>query len=259
MGARMRIVEDDQAMPEQARLAIGDLSAASPPAIGELPAPSRATSPELRAARRTDLACRALDLVLGTMLLVASLPLMAAIAVAIRLDSPGPALFRQRRVGRGSAQFIVRKFRTMRHGASDEVHREFVLALIAGDLPPAVTGGPRFKLSGDQRVTRIGRLLRSSSLDELPQLFNVVRGEMSLVGPRPPIPYEVERYPAHWLRRLDVRPGLTGLWQVSGRCELTVEEMVSLDVEYVQRRSLAMNAWILLRTVPVVLSRRGAS
>ncbi len=120
-------------------------------------------------------------------------------------------------------------------------------------------GKPQFKLAGDDRITRVGRFLRSSSLDELPQLWNVLRGDMSLVGPRPPIPYEVDHYPAHWFRRFEVKPGITGLWQVSGRCELTLEQMIELDVEYVERRSLRLNVWILLRTLPAVLTSRGAS
>jgi lipopolysaccharide/colanic/teichoic acid biosynthesis glycosyltransferase len=111
----------------------------------------------------------------------------------------------------------------------------------------------------DERVTRVGAVLRRTSLDELPQLWNVLRGEMSLVGPRPPIPYEVEHYPSHWFARFAVKPGVTGLWQVSGRSELTLEEMVRLDVEYARRRSLWLNIRILARTVPAVLSGRGAS
>jgi lipopolysaccharide/colanic/teichoic acid biosynthesis glycosyltransferase len=134
-----------------------------------------------------------------------------------------------------------------------------VLSLIAGEQPESRDGNPRFKLAGDERVTRVGRLLRRTSLDELPQLWNVLRGDMSLVGPRPPIPYEVEHYPAHWFPRFAVKPGLTGLWQVSGRSELTLEQMVALDIEYVQRRSPLLNLSILARTVPAVLSTRGAS
>jgi lipopolysaccharide/colanic/teichoic acid biosynthesis glycosyltransferase len=205
-----------------------------------------------------DITCRALDLALSLVLLIALAPLLAAIAIAIRLDSTGPVLFRQRRVGKELAPFVVNKFRTMRHGAADDVHRAFVLDLIAGSEPQQSASGPRFKLNHDERATRLGHFLRRSSLDELPQLWNVVRGEMSLVGPRPPIPYEVEHYPTHWFARFATKPGLTGLWQVSGRSELTLEEMIKLDVAYVQRRSLRLNLWILLRTVPAVLSARGA-
>jgi lipopolysaccharide/colanic/teichoic acid biosynthesis glycosyltransferase len=214
-----------------------------------------------RERRRTsvsDMACRVLDLVVASLMLLLLLPLMAIIAIAIRLDSPGPVLFRQRRCGRALADFTVHKFRTMRNGASQDVHRAFVVSLIDGHRPEQPEGGPRFKLSSDTRVTRIGRFLRRSSLDELPQLWNVLRGEMSLVGPRPALSYEVEHYPPYWFDRFAVKPGITGLWQVSGRSELTMEDMVRLDIEYVRRRSFWFNLRILVRTLPVVLSARGA-
>ncbi len=206
-----------------------------------------------------DAACRALDVLLSTVLLVVLTPVLLAIALAIRLDSPGPVLFRQRRLGRRLAPFTIHKFRTMHDGADHDIHRRYVLTLIAGEEPVQVGGGPRFKLNADARVTRLGRLLRKSSLDELPQLWDVLRGHMSLVGPRPPIPYEVEHYPPHWFARFEVKPGITGLWQVSGRSDLTHEEMIRLDVEYARRRSFWLNLWILARTPPVVLSGRGAS
>lgn len=205
-----------------------------------------------------NLACRVLDVIVSAVMLVALAPLMAVIAIAIRLDSPGPVMFRQRRFGRAQTPFTVQKFRTMKDGVSSEVHRAFVLSLIAGERPEHSEGAPRFKLSSDKRVTRIGRFLRRSSLDELPQLWNVLRGDMSLVGPRPAIAYEVEHYPPDWFDRFAVKPGITGLWQVSGRSELTMADMVRLDIDYVHRRSLWLNLWILLRTVPAVLSTRGA-
>jgi lipopolysaccharide/colanic/teichoic acid biosynthesis glycosyltransferase len=211
-----------------------------------------------RAAKSVELCCRILDVTLASILLVMLLPLMLAIAAAIRIESPGPGLFRQRRLGRSLVPFTVVKFRTMRTGASHEVHKKFVLGLIAGDQPDATDGKPRYKLAADSRVTRVGRVLRRTSLDELPQLWNVLRGDMSLVGPRPPIPYEVEHYPPHWFRRFAVKPGVTGLWQVSGRSELTLEEMIRLDVEYVRRRSFWLNIKILARTIPAVVSLRGA-
>ena len=219
---------------------------------------SAAFQPDRRATA-AELVCRALDVTIAVLMLVVLLPLMALIAIALRLDTPGPVTFRQRRLGRSLRPFTVHKFRTMKEGVSHEVHRAFVLSLIAGDQPPQADGKPQFKLSSDDRVTRVGRILRRSSLDELPQLWNVLRGDMSLVGPRPPIPYEVEHYPKHWFERFAVKPGVTGLWQVSGRSELNLEDMISLDLEYVRRRSLRLNVWILLRTVPVVLSLRGAS
>ena len=194
---------------------------AAPPVAGtgDLPVPpgafARAESPW------TVAACRALDVVLAAALLIVLAPLFLVIMVAVRLDSPGSPVFRQARVGRRLEPFIINKFRTMRDGAAHDVHRTFVLRLIAGDTPEQDTDKPFFKMSADDRVTRIGRLLRRSSLDELPQLWNVLRGDMSLVGPRPPIRYEVDHYPPHWFERFAVQPGMTGLWQVSGRSELS--------------------------------------
>jgi lipopolysaccharide/colanic/teichoic acid biosynthesis glycosyltransferase len=212
-----------------------------------------------RANLGTEIACRALDIVLCAVLLIALAPLLVAIALAVRLDSPGPSLFRQRRLGRRQSPFTIHKFRTMRDGVDHDIHKDFVLQLISGETPTAGEEGPRFKLNGDQRVTRLGRILRKTSLDELPQLWDVMRGHMSLVGPRPPIEYEVEHYPAHWFDRFHVKPGITGLWQVSGRSELTLEEMIALDIEYVVRKSFWLNLAIIARTVPVVISRKGAS
>jgi lipopolysaccharide/colanic/teichoic acid biosynthesis glycosyltransferase len=206
-------------------------------------------------------AIRALDVLVSLVLLVLLVPLFLVVALAIRVDSPGPALFRQRRIGRDLCPFTVCKFRTMHDGVGNEAHRDFVVGLIAGEqpAPPPPGGRPRYKMSADPRITRLGRVLRKLSVDELPQLWNVLRGDMSLVGPRPPIPYEVEHYPSHWFARFAVKPGVTGLWQVSGRSELTLEEMIELDIDYVRRRSLWLNLWILLRTVPSVISMRGAS
>lgn len=206
--------------------------------------------------RLLDAGCRALDIAGSGILLVVLAPLFGLIALAVKLDSAGPALFRQRRLGYEIKPFTVHKFRTMEQGATEDQHREFVTGLINGQTPE--TPGPRFKMTEDPRVTRCGRLLRRSSLDELPQLWNVLRGEMSLVGPRPPIPYEVEQYPPHWFARFAAKPGLTGLWQVSGRSDVTLEEMVALDIEYIQNRSLWLNLKIILRTVPAVLSAKGA-
>ena len=210
-------------------------------------------------------ACRALDVAVSAVLLLVLLPVFLVLTVAIRLDSSGRALYRQRRVGRNQEPFTVNKFRTMHSGAGHETHREFVIGLIAArELAPGETQAQRdetnfFKMANDTRVTRVGRFLRKSSLDELPQLWNVLRGDMSLVGPRPPIPYEVEHYPPHWFDRFAVKPGMTGLWQVSGRSELGLEEMIALDVEYARTRSLWLNVKILARTVPVVFAGRGAA
>jgi lipopolysaccharide/colanic/teichoic acid biosynthesis glycosyltransferase len=218
---------------------------------GRVRAPSQAS-------RLIDTSCRTLDVVGSALLLIVLSPVLLAIAIAIRLDTRGPAIFRQRRYGRDLRPFTVNKFRTMEHGVPEDQHREFVVRLISGEEPELEAARPLYKMTEDPRVTRVGRLLRRSSLDELPQLWNVLRGEMSLVGPRPPIPYEVEQYPAHWFRRFAVKPGVTGLWQVGGRSDVTLEEMVQLDVEYIRRRSLWLNLAIIARTLPAVLSARGA-
>jgi lipopolysaccharide/colanic/teichoic acid biosynthesis glycosyltransferase len=204
-------------------------------------------------------ACRALDVAVSAVLLLVLLPIFLALAAAIRLDSPGRVLYRQRRVGRDQDPFTVNKFRTMHSGAGHETHRQYVIGLIAGQSDTDEGEPNFFKMANDDRVTRVGHFLRKSSLDELPQLWNVLRGDMSLVGPRPPIPYEVEHYPPHWFDRFAVKPGMTGLWQVSGRSELTLEEMIALDIEYARSRSLWLNVKILARTVPVVLIGRGAA
>jgi lipopolysaccharide/colanic/teichoic acid biosynthesis glycosyltransferase len=203
---------------------------------------------------RYDHVKRGIDLGAALLLLLCLAPLLAACALLVRLDSPGPILFRQVRVGLHGRRFTMLKFRSMRHGADPAPHREFVAAFIRGRAPDGPGGGPPlFKLAADSRVTRVGRWLRRSSLDELPQLWNVVRGEMSLVGPRPPIPYEVHHYKASQPRRLDVRPGMTGLWQVSGRSRTTFDEMVALDLSYIESRSLSLDLIILMKTIPVVL------
>jgi lipopolysaccharide/colanic/teichoic acid biosynthesis glycosyltransferase len=206
----------------------------------------------------TSLARRALDVsVAGTVLLL-MVPVIALAALAVRMSSPGPVLFRQRRLGRHMQPFTVLKFRTMRADADSALHRDYVRSLI-GTQPPEDAPENLYKLVIDPRVTRVGRFLRSWSLDEVPQLWNVLRGEMSLVGPRPVIEYEVEQYPDWYLRRFAVKPGLTGLWQVSGRNEKTYEEMVRYDIEYAERRSLWLDLRILARTALVVMRRQGVA
>lgn len=201
---------------------------------------------------------RLFDLVVASVALIATAPLLVVLAAVVRATSPGPSLFRQTRVGRDRRPFTLYKFRTMYAGCPDAPHREYVRELLTTDQPPA--GGPcgLYKLQDDARITPAGRLLRRLSLDELPQLLNVIRGDMSLVGPRPALTWEAELIgPVHGQRFL-VAPGLTGLWQVSGRNWLTMRQGFDLDVEYVRRRSLALDVAILLRTIPVVLSARGA-
>ena len=236
------------------------------PAVGEhielTQVEAEATSPSFSRtghARRGVLLRRALDVVLAALALVLLSPVLLVVAVALRLDSPGPVLFRQRRLGRHMVPFTVHKFRTMQSGANDDMHREYVRTLINGaQLKPQPPEG-LYKLVVDDRITRVGRVLRSWSLDELPQLWNVLRGEMSLVGPRPVIPYEAEIYPSSYLRRFDVKPGLTGLWQVSGRNECSYDEMVRLDIDYVERASFRLDLAILIRTFSVVLRRQGVA
>lgn len=203
---------------------------------------------------------RIVDVAVALALLVVTLPLLLLIALLVRIESPGSPLFRQRRIGRDEHSFVVNKFRTMRSDAEATPHREYVKQLLTGNGVRHSAGDKSlFKLAVDDRVTRVGRFLRRTSLDELPQLWNVLRGEMSLVGPRPVIPYEVEYYPTHYRRRFAVKPGMTGLWQVSGRSERSYEEMVALDLEYVESRSLRLDTVILLKTAWVVLARRGAA
>jgi lipopolysaccharide/colanic/teichoic acid biosynthesis glycosyltransferase len=205
---------------------------------------------------------RLVDIAVSAALILLLSPLLIAVAIAVRLDSHGPALFRQRRVGFHEREFTLFKFRSMRLDADPRGHQEYVTALIngGGEAEPAPDGGRKdlYKLAVDNRITPVGRWIRKWSLDELPQLFNVVLGHMTLVGPRPAIPYEVAEYPAWYLERFAVKPGLTGYWQVSGRSERTYEEMVRLDIEYAERRSLALDLSILLKTPWIVLTRKGA-
>ena len=204
---------------------------------------------------------RIVDLVGGVVGLVIVSPVMLLCAALIKLGSPGPVFFRQERIGAAGRRFRVWKFRTMRHGAPEHAHRELIDKMLRGDERLAgvanAKGESVFKLVDDDRVTKLGKILRRTSLDELPQLFNVLRGEMSLVGPRPPLDYEFEAYD-HWqFDRLQVKPGITGLWQVSGRNLLTYRQMCELDVQYVRHWSLWLDAKIMLKTIPVVLFNSG--
>jgi lipopolysaccharide/colanic/teichoic acid biosynthesis glycosyltransferase len=201
---------------------------------------------------------RGLDILGSAMALTVLSPLMAVLALLIKLSSKGPVLFRQSRVGFRGIPFTFLKFRTMRESNDGSVHKEFIQRFIAGEMDSA---GPStvFKIKDDPRVTRIGRLLRKTSLDELPQFWNVLMGEMSLVGPRPPIPYEVEYYDI-WHRRriLEVKPGLTGLWQVKGRSRTTFNDMVRLDLQYAKSWSVWLDLKILFETPLAMISGDGA-
>ena len=193
-------------------------------------------------------------------LLLAS-PILIATAIAVKLSSPGPVIFKQQRLGKRGAPFTFYKFRSMRTGADDSIHRQYVAKLIEGDLSAVNQGDatqPHFKIKGDPRVTRVGHFIRRTSIDELPQLFNVLKGDMSLVGPRPPLPYEAEKYKSWHLRRvLEIRPGITGLWQVEGRNKTSFDDMVRLDLRYIRDWSPWLDLRILLKTVLVVLRGDG--
>jgi lipopolysaccharide/colanic/teichoic acid biosynthesis glycosyltransferase len=228
------------------------LQAAVLPAPSTVDEPSAAAPEALTAFRK-----RAVDVFVAVALLVVFSPIWLLCSLLIKLTSRGPVIFRQERMGVNGRPFTVFKFRTMRIGASDDVHRAFVTDYILGALPLQDSGS--YKLRRDARITVIGRILRKLSLDEAPQLINVLRGEMSIVGPRPPIRYEVERYDAHQLRRLAVRPGITGLWQVSGRNRLSFAEMCELDLEYIDTWSLRGDLAIMLRTPWVMLVDGGGA
>jgi exopolysaccharide biosynthesis polyprenyl glycosylphosphotransferase len=203
---------------------------------------------------------RMIDVVGAGAMLLALAPLMLVIAILVKRSSPGPVIYVQERLGRNGRPFRFFKFRSMRHDADDEIHRQFAAMFINGDDDGcrAQNGGKDlYKLETDPRITPIGNWLRRTSLDELPQLFNILKGEMSLVGPRPPIAYEIENYQPWHLERLKVTPGLTGLWQVMGRSKVSFDEMVQLDLHYINHWSPTLDIEILLRTVPVVLRGSG--
>jgi lipopolysaccharide/colanic/teichoic acid biosynthesis glycosyltransferase len=219
------------------------------------------THPENR--RKSGLALkRIIDVAGSAVIMLALFPLFVAVAVAVRLTSKGPVLFRQIRVGQYGRHFVLYKFRTMFTGSDPGVHREYVTRLIADQAerkPAGAKGDGVYKLTNDPRVTRIGKLLRRTSMDELPQILNVFKGDMSLVGPRPPIPYELAAYQT-WHRRrvLEAKPGVTGLWQVTGRSSVRFDEMVRLDLRYATSWSLWLDLKILLRTPLAVFRGAGA-
>lgn len=200
---------------------------------------------------------RAFDLVTAGILLVLSAPVLLAGALAIRIFDGRPILFRQIRIGVRGRPFAMLKLRTMQASAGDEQHRDYVRRWIRNGTAASEAEAPLFKLGDDNRITPVGRILRRFSVDELPQLFNVIQGEMSLIGPRPALPYEIELYQPWHRRRLDAIPGITGLWQVSGRNRLSFDEMVRLDVQYLSNWSLGSDLRILMRTLPVLLRGEG--
>jgi len=207
---------------------------------------------------------RVVDVALSVVAIVLLFPILCAIACGVKISSPGPILFRQKRVGLDGKEFTFLKFRSMKHGSDTSVHEKFVSDLMALETNTAgeqasATPKPVYKMVNDNRITRFGAFIRRTSLDELPQLWNVVQGHMSLVGPRPPIPYEVDRYaPWHLERLMRVKPGISGLWQVEGRSRVSFNEMVRMDIRYSRNVNLWTDVQLMVRTVFVVLKMTGA-
>jgi exopolysaccharide biosynthesis polyprenyl glycosylphosphotransferase len=196
------------------------------------------------------LAKRVFDILASAILLIMLMPLFLGVALAIRLEDPGPVLFKQRRVGRWGELFTMWKFRSM-YTDAEERKKELM-------AQNEMEGGVLFKMKDDPRITQVGRIIRKTSIDELPQLWNVLKGEMSLVGPRPPVPQEVDQYSLADRRRLEVIPGITCIWQVSGRSDIPFDQQVELDVQYIQSQSFWNDIKILLKTVPALLFGTGA-
>jgi len=224
---------------------------------------------EANANRSYFLCKRCLDVCLAGVILFLLVPVLLFIAVLIKLDSRGPVFFTHERVGAkrkntgretvwAVTKFGMHKFRSMSANADSRVHEAYIRDFVAGRVQPSEESGGKFKLTNDPRVTRVGRMLRRTSLDELPQLFNVLKGQMSLVGPRPVPAYEVACYRNGEHKRLAALPGITGLWQVNGRCRVSFEEMIRMDLEYIRNASLWLDLRILLLTIPAVLWGRGA-
>jgi lipopolysaccharide/colanic/teichoic acid biosynthesis glycosyltransferase len=197
-----------------------------------------------------------LDIVIGVVMVVVFSPVLLIIALAIKLDSPGPAIFKQKRIGKDGRPFTVWKFRSMSVNADDRPHREALQKLAQGEPAATVDGQGFFKPVDDPRVTRLGKFLRATGLDELPQVINLLRREMSVVGPRPAIPYELDMYKDWYHRRLAVRPGITGLWQVKRHDTQNFDDVMRLDLEYIDSFSIWLDLRIILLTVPMILFRR---
>jgi lipopolysaccharide/colanic/teichoic acid biosynthesis glycosyltransferase len=225
--------------------------------IDPLLASMRAIDPRVRF---YEIAKRVMDIAGSAALLAALSPILLVVAALVKLTSKGPVFFRQARIGQGAQPFTMLKFRTMRTGVDSAIHQEFITQFIkAGQKPLTESKDSPFKLTKDPRITPIGRVLRRTSLDELPQLLNVFRGDMSLVGPRPPLPYEVAQYePWHTRRVLEAKPGITGLWQVKGRSRTTFDDMVRMDLRYAKSCSVWNDVKILAATPAAVVSAKGA-
>jgi lipopolysaccharide/colanic/teichoic acid biosynthesis glycosyltransferase len=203
---------------------------------------------------------RMLDLCFTLLILIPLCLVIAIAALAIRLDSPGPVFYRQRRVGRHGVEFGMFKLRSMHVNSDDRAHRDAVLLYLRGQrINAGGQGTLAYKQTNDPRVTRVGRFMRKTSIDELPQFFNVLRGEMTLVGPRPPLPYEVQYYSERAWLRLSGKPGLTGVWQVNGRSRVPFHSMVEMDIAYLRRQSLKEDVRLIFLTVPVMIQGRGGA
>lgn len=212
---------------------------------------------------------RTFDITLILLSAIWLLPLLLVVALLIKLDSPGPVFFVHERVGakravkEGAATWVIQnfpmfKFRSMAHNVDQSLHQEMIKSYVAGEIETDGGEGPTFKIANDPRITRLGRILRRTSIDELPQLLNVLRGEMSLIGPRPVPEYETELYSPNHFERLSILPGMTGLWQINGRGDLAFDEMIDLDIQYTRSWTFGLDLKILLMTVPCVLFGRGA-
>lgn len=201
---------------------------------------------------------RVFDFFFSSLAIMLLAPFMGLLIILIRAESPGPAIFKQIRVGKGGRLFTMYKFRTMRAGVDQTVHKEYVSKLITENVKLEDLTTNSMKMDKDNRITKLGYFLRKTSFDELPQLFNALHGDMSVVGPRPPIPYEVALYKEWHKQRLEVLPGLTGLWQVKGRNQVSFDDMVRMDIEYIQNRSLWMDVAIILQTFLVPVTGKGA-
>ena len=212
--------------------------------------------PSIYGGRR--LAKRTFDTLAVTLGLILLSPLLLIVAIAIKLDSPGPVFYRQSRVGENGRLFTMLKFRSMKTGNDTNTHKQHIAKLIQENLSVEQLGSKSLKLENDPRITRVGKFIRKTSIDELPQLFNVLRGEMSLVGPRPAIPYEVELYQDWHKRRLEAIPGITGTWQVKGRNRVGFDEMVRMDIRYIETQSFWLDIRILLQTPLAVVTGKGA-
>jgi lipopolysaccharide/colanic/teichoic acid biosynthesis glycosyltransferase len=201
---------------------------------------------------------RFLDITFTLLILPVILLVGAVVAVLIWLDSPGPIFYRQKRVGQNGVEFEMLKFRSMYVDNDDSTHRETIKQYINGEILNGDSEMP-YKLGNDLRITRVGKIIRKTSIDELPQFWNVLRGQMTLVGPRPPVPYEVELYTQHDWLRLTGKSGLTGFWQVYGRSKASFQEMIEMDITYLQRQSLWLDIKLIVLTVPVMLLGRGGA